>query len=161
MTWWPQAWMPRNTNRPRTWPDVSAKTGNPIFDLSLHQALSPPIIWPSRPSASSCWIAMSRRELAVSEDRSGVSESGPPSPPAPSNNEASLNSCIRPSTTISRDGPHLHYFPQARERIQYIERFMHPATLMLRGGIHLFHSRPEAHGTISNRQFGSLHATLL
>jgi len=119
MTWWPQAWMPRNTNRPRTWPDVSAKTGNPIFDLSLHQALSPPIIWPSRPSASSCWIAMSRRELAVSEDRSGVSESGPPSPPAPSNNEASLNSCIRPSTTISRDGPHLHYFPQARERIRF------------------------------------------
>ncbi|MGC8625912.1 MAG: hypothetical protein ACP5VQ_11725, partial [Phycisphaerae bacterium] len=38
------AWMLRNTNRPRTWPDVSAKTETPIFDLPRHQALSQPII---------------------------------------------------------------------------------------------------------------------
>ena len=113
---WLRAWTPRNTNWPRTWHDASARTGKPVFDLSRHQALGLTIIWPSRPSALSCWIAMSRRELAVSEERSGVSESGPPSPPALSNNAASLNSFTKLSAITSRENPHPLFSPQARER---------------------------------------------
>ena len=62
---------------------------------------------------------MLRRERAVCEGNNGANLSGAPSPPAVSNNAASLNSCIRPSAITSRDGLRLHCFHQVRERLRY------------------------------------------
>ena len=72
----------------------------------------------SRPFALWCWIAMLRRERAVCEGNNGANLSGAPSPPAVSNNAASLNSCIRPSAITSPDGLRLHCFHQVRERLR-------------------------------------------
>ena len=85
---------------------------NPSVGAQLRSSLGPGC-WPS---ASSCWITMSRRELTVSEGRSGVNQSGPPSPPALRNNVESLNSLTKLSAITLRENPDPHFFPQARER---------------------------------------------
>ena len=117
MNWWPPDCRLRNISRPGTWRNASARTQIPIFALLTHRGWSQRIISPSRRYVLSCWTAMSQRAHAVNAGNNGANASGAPSPPAVSNNAASLNFCIRPSAITSPDGLRLHCFHQVRERL--------------------------------------------